>query len=1348
VIRSANRPTVAGYEIEGEIGRGAMGIIYKARQTTLHRPVALKMILAGAHADPVAQARFLIEAEAVSALQHPNIVQLYDYGPNEGLPYFALEFIDGGTVGEKLRKEGRFSPKAAAEMVALMADGMAAAHAKGIIHRDLKPANILLTSDGVPKITDFGLARIGKSDMTATGAVMGTPSYMSPEQAAGMGKDVGTATDVWSLGAILYDLLMGRPPFRGDTVMATVQQVLTREPERPRSIDPNIPRDLETICLKCLEKDQKKRYGAAAELAADLRAFLDGRPITARPVGTLERGWKWAKRHPGRTAGVAAGLLLLVSLLLGSNEIREQRAADKLEAEKQLGEQRLAAETKRLTDLREADEKRAADLKSADVEAKRKQRETRATSLVQALSSADTAIVTRLLTDLSEFRDLTGPQLRELAKQPVTTKPGLHARLALLMDEPGLAAELAAYLPTCRPEELLPTRSALTPHTPAVAPGLWAVLTDTTAGPARRVRAACALAGLAADDPRWPAVAPDVAEAAVRANTVEFVAWSTALEPVRRHLLPALMALYPVARGKIRSGKLGDSELVAEASRFDLTAELLARYAADAPELAELAVTVDARHFALFSGSIDRNKAGVVAILKAELTKSATPDWRDADLVPTWRPVDPTVARRVEEGLGFIHERFAFVESVPLEGFGALTDGLTPSGYRPTRVRPYPTNGGIRVAAVWQRDGVAWTWASGLDAAGVRNLDAKLRVMGYHPVDVAAWVDPAWKPGPVDSLAGVVGSAAGSAAGWPPLRFAAVWEAAPGGKPVNRVYLGVPYDRHKAEMDAMAAVPLTPLTLQAAAVPGELARYSVVWGKGGGGWHLGWARTQQDYLTRDNGKTAVDVTVVRDKNGVPRFSAVWAARSDVEVAQPVGLTAVAHLERARVLAAAGWRLASVAAAGPDLAASVWHRPGPSDAAAEELAKRRGQAAATLLTLGESETVWPVFRFPANGDPTARSYLQERLAGIGVDPVVLIRRFQTEADVSAKRALLIALGDYEPSPLWAGEREAFSKELVTLYREHPDAGLHGAIDWLLRQRWGKAKELAGVDAALSARSRAVRPAAGRDWYVNGQGQTYTVIRNPQEFTLGAPPTERGRVDNEVAHRKQIGRSFAIAAREVTKAEFRRFFSRRPFAERFSPDLDSPAAGGVSWYAAAAYCNWLSKEEGIPESQWCYAQNDAGEHAEGMRIKPGHLKLTGYRLPTEAEWEYACRSGSVVARYFGRSEELLPRYVWFWKNSEERAWPPGRKRPNDLGLFDTLGNVYEWVEDPAYDYDIRSIIEQENMQAFQFDERTNGLLRGGSLGAASFHLRCAFRMSLYRPSISLNTAGFRPARTFLD
>jgi serine/threonine protein kinase len=308
--------SVPGYEILGELGRGGMGVVYRARQVKLDRLVALKMILAAGHAGEAHLARFRTEGEAIARLQHPNIVQVHEVGEQGGLPYFTLEYCSGGTLKDRLNGTP-LPPQDAAMLVGTLARAVDVAHRHNIIHRDLKPANVLLTDDGTPKITDFGLAKKLDDDsgQTQSGAVMGTPSYMAPEQAGGQGKQLGPATDIYALGAILYECLTGRPPFKAATIIDTLQQVVVDEPVPPTQLQSRTPRDLETICLKCLRKESGRRYESAAALADDLRRFVEGRPILARPVGQLERMTKWVRRNR-ILAGMSAALIL--ALLLGT----------------------------------------------------------------------------------------------------------------------------------------------------------------------------------------------------------------------------------------------------------------------------------------------------------------------------------------------------------------------------------------------------------------------------------------------------------------------------------------------------------------------------------------------------------------------------------------------------------------------------------------------------------------------------------------------------------------------------------------------------------------------------------------------------------------------------------------------------------------------------------------------------------------------------------------------------------------------------------------------------------------------------------------------------------------------
>lgn len=448
-INETIRQSVPGYQIERELGRGGMGVVYLATQLDLNRRVALKMILSGEHASRDEKDRFLTEAKAVASLQHPGIVQIHEIGEADGRPYLAFEYIGGGNLAAAL--DGLPWPaKPAARVTEALARTMHFAHSRGIVHRDLKPANILLNekvakaSDADPstlKLTDFGLAKRVERDsdwsnsvgftpvggLTRTGAVVGTPSYIAPEQAAGKNRDIGPAVDTYALGAILYEFLTGRPPFRGETPLDTVLQVMADDPVAPSKLRAKCPRDLETICLKCLQKDPRKRYASAGDLADDLRRFLNDEPISARPVGRRERMWKWIRRHPAATVLTITSSLAVFSLLVLSIyfniQLREAanrevlRANDAIEAENKAINEQRQAERDRIEAQRQ---KLIADAARLEAEKKRREAERGVYALqlfkAAALTDRDPQRALRMLEDVrrcpEELRDFTWRMLK------------------------------------------------------------------------------------------------------------------------------------------------------------------------------------------------------------------------------------------------------------------------------------------------------------------------------------------------------------------------------------------------------------------------------------------------------------------------------------------------------------------------------------------------------------------------------------------------------------------------------------------------------------------------------------------------------------------------------------------------------------------------------------------------------------------------------------------------------------------------------------------------------------------------------------------------------------------------
>ncbi len=424
----------------------------------------------------------------------------------------------------------------------------------------------------------------------------------------------------------------------------------------------------------------------------------------------------------------------------------------------------------------------------------------------------------------------------------------------------------------------------------------------------------------------------------------------------------------------------------------------------------------------------------------------------------------------------------------------------------------------------------------------------------------------------------------------------------------------------------------------------------------------------------------------------------------------------------------------------------------SDEKRERLARRQANAGVALLRMNKSEKVWPLLTH--SRDPRVRSYLIHCLSPLGADAGAIIKRFEEESDITIRRALLLSLGEYNEKDLSSDTRKALLPKLQDIYRTASDPGLHASAEWLLRQwkreawlkqvneKWardkkGREKRLEGIKQALAKEKEKTPP----QWFVNSQGQTMVVIPGPVEFVMGSPHTETERKSDETQHKKRIGRTFALAAAPVTKEQFLRFqpsFSHSEFRRYPAPTCP---IGGVTWYEAAAYCNWLSREEGIDEDQWCYEI----DNGQVTRLKASYLNLTGYRLPTEAEMEYATRAGALTSRHYGETEELLPKYAWYFKNSKEKTWPVGSLKPNDFGLFDMQGNVYAWCQERYKSYPQsgnRDIDDKEDI--YRINTKESRIQRGGSFSDPASDVRSAFRNGSVPESRNLND-GFRPART---
>jgi formylglycine-generating enzyme required for sulfatase activity len=1018
------------------------------------------------------------------------------------------------------------------------------------------------------------------------------------------------------------------------------------------------------------------------------------------------------------------------------------------------------------------------------VESRREERrqEDHAVTLVRQLLQGETTQVPEIVKELEGYGTWAEPRLRdELAQAAPDSRAKLHAALALLPVDPGQVAYLYECLLSAGPAELPVLRAALSGHRATLQERLWGVLDDPKEDPDRRFRAACTLAGWGVLEDeggrrhwqRTVRLVTDRLLIAVQKNPSQYAPLLETLRPARAALLEALARVF---RDPQR-----------DAHERSFATSFLAEYAGDRAEiLADLLADADPKQFAVLFPRLQEHGEQGRALLDAELDWQPRPQWTDPPLDPAWTEPDAALVQAMEAAHGLVAERFALCQTMPLKQLLSVAEELRPAGYRPLRVRPYQHGGRVNVAAIWARDGRSWRLEHDLSAETVRRRETECRQEGYLPVDVAGYVDGTRESYVVLWLKGEPGDEA-------------------------RVYVGVPEAQARtAGRQPLREANLSPGTLHTLVGPDGQVRTSAVWRKAAAAGELFPDNDALTYTERGQADgVPIDVSLTMNPHfiadtrtellawitGSPwsglhrhslglvphpeqRYAGVFRPDATLGHVLVLGLTPQEQGRRWRELARQGYRpfatsVAEVlwptgvvpgATGGPLVspqgrplaaenelvAATVWHRPEPTEEDKERAAKRQANAAVALVRLGRAERVWPLLRHTP--DPRLRSYLVHRLGPMGASAGAILARLETEENLSVRRALLLCLGEFGPEQLPAADREVLVPRLLALYREAADPGLHGAVEWLLR-RWGHSTRLQEIAAQVALgrdeRLRQIRQSQARGhtapaWYVNGQGQTLVVVPGPVEFRMGSPPAEVGRDSDERWHCRQIEHTFAVAAKPVTVTEFLRFRKDYHNVTRYSPTGDCPV-NNVNWYLAAEYCNWLSRQEGLPDAEWCYQPKPDGQFAEGMRLAPGWMGRAGYRLPTEAEWEYTCRAGALTTRYYGQSGELLREYAWYIDNSPDQSRPVGTLKPNDLGLFDMHGNVWNWCQDQSVPYPGSQEEALINVKGSDYIVSHPGRqTRGGAFVAAATDVRAAFRAP-NGPEYRNASVGFRVART---
>ena len=1429
------------------LGEGAFGKVYLARDEHLNRLVAIKISKEIIH-DKNLLHSFLNEAQMLAKLDHPNIVPVHDVGNSESEGFFIIsKYLDGGTLSHAIKKNSS-EITWVCKTVALIADGLNHAHTRGLVHRDIKPDNILLDASGSPCIVDFGLALKEESFGEGRG-LMGTPLYMSPEQASGEGHRVDGRADIFSLGVILYEMLVGRRPFEAKTVPMLLQMIKMVEVKPLRQVNQNIPKELERICLKALSRKLLDRYSTAADMAEDLRCFLTSWSVSssggAIPVISME----------GNKSGSKSGNLSSIESKSIRVVYKGLRSFDQSDAEFFLELLPGSRDREGLpTSIRFWKNQIENPSASFSVGVIYGPSGCGKSSLMKAglipnldgriipiyleatASTTEDSMLKQIHKCLPDFpQDLSLPEAFALIRKKKLA--GLNKKLLLIVDQfeqwlhanPNLDdaplvkalrqvdGDYLQVILMIRDDFMLAMNRLMASLEIEIVENKNFTLVDLF--DQKHSRKVLRLFGRALEC---------LAEGGLTKEQEQFIDKSIEalsvdgkVVSVRLSVFADMMKSRPWLISSLKSlgGVEGVGVQFLEETFFSSGASALCKIHHRAAQKVLRA---------LLPSSGSSIKGGMLSLedLKEVSTYANKP--RDFDqllqlLDSDLRLITPTTQEDDSDSKRFYQLAHDYL--VPsLQEWLLRKQKETRKGRAELvledRGRVWNMNPENRqlpslaqcLSIYWNVPSKDWTKpqrkmikkaskyylvrsfliTSSLMILGSLLWEGFSRVKSQDLVERLLDANSADVPTIVNEISGyrrwantmllTVNNKAEQEKderkqlhtslallpvdrGQIPYLYSRLLMANPNEVKVLVNSLEKYNDEFQQKLWSVLLEPESGKEIQVLRAASALAAYD------GGADIKNWEKSSPlivNQLVKENPafigiwvealrpvkKFLVNQLTITFNNRAPdktlENSLATNLLADYAADQPEILTPLILDADEKQFSILFPILKTQSAAYLLLLNAEINKDTPLNAqplVKEINDKRKANALVALAKLNQSETIWPLLKHTPT--PQLRTYLVDKMALNDLDYKVILQQLKIEKEVSIRRALIQALGNYSLGQLSIAERNIIIPELKEIYLNEPDPGIHASAEWLLKT-WNeqlfvnKTNEAWQQDKELTLnRQKEIKNLLDKEkekslmqWYVNGGGHTMVVIPGPVEFLMGSPVSEVDRSANELQHKSKIGRSFEISNKAVTLTQYKQFDAKYTLDAKYVRSGDLPVVA-INYDMAAKYCNWLNEKEGIPEDQWCFEINKQGETI----VKKDYLSLKGYRLPTEGEMEYATRAGSISSRYFGDTSELLPKYAWLQKNSNGQPWPVASLKPNDFGLFDPLGNCYTWCMEEYGAYPVGTA--EDNLEGTKVSTKSR-VLRGGSFYNYGSEARSSSRLS-FTPSNRHDSFGFRLART---